>query len=942
MGCDFIGVTANASIPTATYRLQFHRDFTFAQATAILDYLRALGISHVYSSPYFQASESSTHGYDVANHNRINPAVGDACDYAAFIAGLRARGLGQVLDFVPNHMGISEPINAWWMDVLENGPSSEHAGYFDIEWHPLKQELENKVLLPILGDRYGRVLEAGEFKLALEDGAFFLRYHEAKLPLNPRSYPHILGRAGKRLAEHEGSDFFNELLSISTALAALPQRSTAYPEAIKMRAREKEVGKLRLARLVRETPEVAAAVDATMRELEGVAGEAASFDALHELLCAQVYRLAFWRVAAEEINYRRFFDINTLAAIRTEVPEVFAASHELLFQMIERGDVTGLRIDHIDGLWNPRAYLENVQRHFGGAADDPASRPLYLLVEKILGADEWLPEDWPVHGTTGYEFGADVTGLQIESANERAITETYTRFAGPGRFEDVVYEKKLLVTRMALASEIAVLGHLLDQLSERDRNYRDFTLNQLTAAAVREAIACFPIYRTYVAPDRPVRDEDRLTIVRALRKARRRNPSIDKPIFDYLAKVLLLDLAEDMPGEHREAHVRFTLKFQQVSGPVMAKGLEDTTFYVYNRLVALNEVGGEPGRFGMSVADFHARCAERLRRCPHTMLATSTHDTKRSEDARARIAAISELPDEWRKNLAKWSKANARFKTEVDGQMAPSANEEYLLYQALAGAWPLDESMRAGLAGRIQEFMVKALKEAKENSSWVEPVEEWENAAREFVAAILEPARGRRFLRAFVPFADRIAELGALNSLAQTVLKCTAPGVPDIYQGCEVWDFSLVDPDNRRPVDYAHRRELLASLDGAKPADLLADWRSGRIKLLILQRLLQLRAQSPELFGESSYGPLETSGTHAGRIVAFERAIGGRAIAVIVPRTASALGFPAIGDVWNDTTVALPPGNWEDVFTNRRLECTDAARVADVFAHFPVACLLRS
>ncbi len=934
-------MTAPTSIPTATYRLQFHRDFTFGQATAILGYLRALGISHVYASPYFLASEASTHGYDVADHNCLNPAVGDACDFAAFIRGLHERGMGQVLDFVPNHMGISEPANGWWMDVLENGPCSEHASYFDIDWHPLKQELENKVLLPILGDRYGRVLEAGEFKLALEDGAFFLRYHAAKLPLNPRSYPLLLHRTAQRLAAHETRDFHQELLSISAALADLPHHSEAHPEAIKLRAREKEEGKRRLARLAHAAPEVAAGLEATMRELEGRAGEAASFDALHALLCAQSYRLAFWRVAAEEINYRRFFDITSLAAIRPEMPEVFAATHELVFKMIARGEVNGLRIDHIDGLWNPREYLENVQRHFGGAADDPTSRPLYLLVEKILGADEWLPEDWPVHGTTGYEFGADVTGLLVEAANELAITETYARFVAPLRVEDVVYEKKLLVTRMALASEIAALGHLLDQLSERDRNYRDFPLSLLTAA-VRETIACFPIYRTYVAPDGPVGDEDRLIILRALLQARRRNPSIEQPVFDYLAKVLLLDLADDLPREERDAYVRFALKFQQVSGPVMAKGLEDTTFYIYNRLVALNEVGGEPGRFGLSVADFHARGAERLRRCPHTLLATSTHDSKRSEDARARLAAISEQPDEWRKGLAEWSAANARFKTGVDGQMAPSANEEYLLYQVLAGAWPLEDFPSADFVPRIQEFMVKALKEGKENSSWVEPNEAWENAARAFVAAILDSARGGLFLRAFALFAARIAEIGALNSLAQTVLKCTVPGVPDIYQGCDVWDFSLVDPDNRRPVDYAHRQRLLASLDGVRPAELLADWRSGRIKLFVLQSLLRLRAEVPACFGESSYRPLEISGAHADRIVAFERAGSGNAIAVIVPRTVGALAFPAIGEVWQDTAVALAAGRWRDVFTDRQVESSGQVRAAEVLADFPVACLVRA
>ncbi len=933
---------APASLPTATYRLQFHRDFTFRQATEILDYLAALGISHVYASPYFQASESSNHGYDVADHNRLNPAVGSAQDYVDFIAGLRTHGLGQVLDFVPNHMGISEPLNRWWMDVLENGPSSLHADHFDIEWHPLKEELENKVLLPILGDRYGRVLEKGEFQLACEQGAFFLRYHEAKLPLNPRSYPLILQRVAQRLAGDEDRDCHQELLAISTAFAQLPQRSQQRPEAVKLRAREKEIGKRRLAQLIETVPKIVQALDATLREMEGRAGEPASFDALHELLCAQVYRLAYWRVAAEEINYRRFFDINTLAAIRSEVPAVFEALHQLVFQMIERGEVSGLRIDHIDGLWNPRAYLEAVQKRCAELAANASARPLYLLVEKILGADEWLPESWPVHGTTGYEFAADAVNLLVDAAAERSITSTYARYCEPEQFADLVYEKKLLVTRMALASEIAVLGHMLDRLSEKNRHYRDFTLNQLTAA-VRETIACFPVYRSYVEPDRPVRDEDRLLIWKAVRMARRRNPSIDKPIFDFLAKVLLLEFGGESPEQLVESN-RFALKFQQCSGPVMAKGLEDTTFYIYNRLVALNEVGGEPGRFGRSVADFHARCAERLRRCPHTLLATSTHDTKRSEDVRARIAGISEMPEEWRRLLAKWSKANARWKTELEGQMAPSPNEEYLLYQTLAGAWPLgglSDETRPGFIERIQTYLLKALKEAKTNSSWVEPNEEWENAARAFVAATIDPQHGQRFLRSFVPFATRIAELGAMNSLTQTVLKCTAPGVPDFYQGCEIWDFSLVDPDNRRQVDYTHRQRLLASLADASPAELLADWPSGRIKLFVIQRLLALRREHPDLFQQGSYAPVAVSGMHATRIVAFLREHEEQAVLVLTPRLSRPLGFPPLAEVWQDTTVETIPGAWRDIFTGARHEPGDHTSVAEIFAHFPVACLVR-
>jgi (1->4)-alpha-D-glucan 1-alpha-D-glucosylmutase len=932
------------SLPTATYRLQFHREFTFRQAGDILDYLTALGISHIYASPYFQASESSTHGYDVSDHNRISPEIGSEEDYAAYIAGLRAHGMGQVLDFVPNHMGINAPLNRWWMDVLENGPSSLYADHFDIEWRPLKEELENKVLLPILGDRYGRVLEKGEFKLSCKDGAFSLHYYETRLPLNPRRYPLILEPLAQRLVEFEAEDFHRELLSISTAFAQLPRRFHAGPDAVKLRAREKEVGKQRLARLLDAEPRAAQALDEILRTLEGRPGDPRSFDTLHVLLEAQVYRLSYWRVAAEEINYRRFFDINSLAAIRPEVPAVFEAAHQLAFQMIERGEVTGLRIDHIDGLWNPRAYLEQLQERFRSADGSGSERPLYLVVEKILAADEWLPADWPVHGTTGYEFAADLAQLLLDSGAERSISDTYARFGERLNYGDLAYEKKLLIMRLALASEVGVLGHMLNRLSEKDRDYRDFTLHQLTAA-VRETIACLPVYRTYVAPDRPVREEDRVLILKAVRKARRLNPSIDQPIFDFLARVLLLDLSENMDAGAREEYVRFALKFQQCSGPVMAKGLEDTAFYIYNRLVALNEVGGDPGRFGMSVADFHVRCAERLRRCPHTMLATSTHDTKRSEDVRARLVAISELAEEWRRGLAKWRVTNSKWKNAIEGQMAPSPNEEYLLYQTLAGAWPLDglgdAEARAQFIQRIQDYMIKALKEAKTHSSWVEPDQDWENATRSFVAAILDPARGRSFLRSFTPFAERLAELGAINSLTQTVLKCTTPGVPDFYQGCEIWDFSLVDPDNRRPVDYTRRRELLASLENANPGELMADWRSGRVKLFVTQRLLALRRERPQLFQNGSHEPLAVSGQHAARVVAFRREDAEQAVMVVVPRLTAPLGFPPIGEVWSDTALAASPGKWRDAFTGTRFELNSSALVSEILAHFPIAYLIR-
>lgn len=938
LAARFLFVTNPDFVPAATYRFQFHRGFPFARATELLDYLRELGISDVYSSPFFQSGAASTHGYDVADHNRINPELGGEEAYERFVSALHARGMGHLLDFVPNHMGISEPINRWWMDVLENGPMSLYEGYFDIEWHPLKQELENKVLLPILGERYGRVLESGDFRLSMEGGGFFLRYHQTKLPLNPRTYPVILELAAAKLGTEWGQEVLDELLSVSSALGGLPDRAPGSHEKTALRAREKEVCKRRLSRLIADAPVVASAVAQTLKELEGRVGDPASFDALHQLLSSQVYRLAYWRVAAEEINYRRFFDVNTLAAIRTEIAEVFEASHERVFRMIEKGEITGLRIDHIDGLWNPQVYLERLRERC------PA-QPIYLLVEKILARDERLPSHWPVDGTTGYEFASELTGLLVDPASEQQFTQFYASFAEDTRLEDLVYEKKLLITRMAMASEVVALGGMLNRLSENNRHYRDFTLNQLTAA-VRETIACFPVYRTYVSRGDSVSDEDRLIVLRSVRKARSRNPSIDKPIFDFLAKMLLLEIPSGTTPQEWDEQIRFALKFQQCTGPVMAKGLEDTTFYIYNRLVALNEVGGEPGRFGMSLEHFHARCVERHERFPHTLLATSTHDTKRSEDVRARLAALSEFPDEWRKVVTKAVVANAGHKAEIDGHHAPSPNEEYLLYQTLAGAWPLQslsDETRPAFVQRIQEYMVKALKEAKINSSWIEPNEEWEKATQQFVASILDPVKGKKFLQSFVPFVERLAPVGIANSLAQLVLKCTTPGVPDFYQGCEVWDFSLVDPDNRRPVDYAVRSQLLASLPGREPSELLADWRSGAVKLFVMQKLLRLRAEFPLLFRSGTHEPMGVRGSHADRVVAFMRAHEGVRTAVIVPRHTAPLGFPATGRVWKHTSVELPAGRWRDGFTGREVVSTGTGHpLADLLTHFSVACLVSS
>jgi (1->4)-alpha-D-glucan 1-alpha-D-glucosylmutase len=938
-------------IPNATYRLQFNRQFTFTQAREIVPYLSALGISDCYASPYFQARAESLHGYDITDHNKLNAAIGSREQYDAWIADLHANGMGQIVDFVPNHMGIGEPLNQWWMDVLENGPSSRYAPYFDIQWKPLKSDLQDKVLLPILGDQYGRVLERGELQVGFDAGAFLLRYYDHEFPLAPGTYRHILEIALEKLAPFKSEDFYAEFQSIITALEYLPRRTETDPERIAERTREKEIIKRRLERRCQESPQVQAAVAQAVSQINGRPGEPRSFDALDFLLNDQSYRLAFWRVAAEEINYRRFFDVNDLAAIRMELPEVLEATHRLLLELIATGAVTGVRVDHPDGLYLPKEYFEELQHRCAAALSLPLpqnGRAIYLVVEKVLSGNETLRQDWPVHGTTGYEFGKLVAGLLVDGSSEQAITKTFQRFIGHSmHFGHLVYAKKLLVMRLSLANDVNVLGDMLDRLSEENRWFRDFTLEAI-ARAVRETIACFPVYRTYVTPGQPVSEDDRAIIERAVAAAKRRNPALEESVFNFLRDILLLRFPENLDDEAREAHARFVLKFQQSTGPIMAKGLEDTAFYIYNRLAALNEVGGEPQHFGFSVDEFHQSNLERQRDWPATLLATSTHDTKRSEDVRARMVAISELPQLWRTGLQRWRLINRRWKRNLDESAAPDANEEYLFYQTLLGTWPMDAAGQAEKTvgpeyiSRLQAYMAKALKEAKLNTSWIQPNEQWDAAMNEFVARVLDPSPKNKFPPSFLPVAAEIARLGAINSLAQVVLKLTVPGVPDIYQGNEIWDFSLVDPDNRRPVDYKRRGEMLASLTGATPEELLEHWPDGRIKLFLTQRLLHYRRDHVVLFNQGKYLPLGVSGTFADCCVAFVREHEGQWIAVAVPRLSSRVGFPPVGDRWKDTMIDLPQSlrreGAKEVFTGRDLRADNAGiRVSEAMAFLPFA-----
>jgi (1->4)-alpha-D-glucan 1-alpha-D-glucosylmutase len=941
--------TQHPRIPTSTYRLQFNRQFTFAHAREIVPYLDALGISDCYASPYFQARAESLHGYDITDHNKLNAAIGSRAEYDAWIADLHAHGMGQIVDFVPNHMGIGEPLNQWWMDVLENGPSSLYAPYFDIQWKPLKSDLQDKVLLPILGDQYGRVLERGELQVHFDAGAFYLRYYDHEFPIAPGTYRHILELALEKLASFKDEDFYAEFQSIITALEYLPRRTETDPERIAERAREKEIIKRRLERRCQEAPQVQAAVTQAVAEINGTPGQPRSFDALDLLLNDQSYRLAFWRVAAEEINYRRFFDVNDLAAIRMELPEVFDATHHLLLELIGAGAVTGLRIDHPDGLYLPKEYFEKLQRRCAAALGIPLpvdGRAIYLVVEKILSGNETLRKDWPVHGTTGYEFGKLVAGLLVDASAEQAITKTFQRFIGHSmHFGHLVYAKKRQVMRLSLANDVNVLGDMLDRLSEQNRWFRDFTLDAL-ARAVRETIACFPVYRTYVTPGQPVSDEDRAIIERAVTAAKRRNPALEESVFNFLRDILLFRFPENLDDEAREAHAHFVLKFQQSTGPIMAKGLEDTAFYIYNRLAALNEVGGEPQQFGISVDDFHQRNLERQRDWPATLLATSTHDTKRSEDVRARMAAISEVAQLWRSALQRWRVINRRWKRNLDDVSAPDPNEEYLFYQTLLGTWPMDaaghaeKTADAEYINRIQAYMAKALKEAKINTSWIQPNEQWDAAVNEFVARVLDASEKNRFLPAFLPVAEEIARLGAINSLTQVALKLTLHGVPDIYQGNEIWDFSLVDPDNRRPVDYQQRRAMLDLLSGAAPEDLLQHWPDGRIKLFLTQRLLRFRRDNAALFGAGTYLPLTVSGPFADSCVAFAREHERKWIAVIVPRLSSRVGFPPVGEKWKETAVQLPDSisleGATEIFSGRKLSSADVP-LAEAMTALPFA-----
>ena len=881
----------SADVPLATYRMQFHAGHRFEDARAAVPYLAALGASHLYASPYLKARAGSTHGYDVIDPSLINPEVGSDEEHAALCDTLAAHGMGQVLDIVPNHMGVLGAPNPWWRDVLEHGQASAYAASFDIEWQPAAPELRARLLLPVLGNHFGQVLEAGELRLHFDEaeGRFELHHWEHQLPLDPRGYPALFAAAPEPLPPPGGEAARDELRSVLDAFSHLPPRDTPEPEQAEVRRRDAALLRQRLARLVREHAWQRDWIAAALQQLNGRAGEPASFDALEAVLREQAWRVADWRVAGDDINYRRFFDINALAALRMEDPAVFEAVHQRVLRWIAEGRISGLRVDHPDGLSEPGAYFQRLQRRHAALARAAGREPraLYLVIEKILAGHEALPEDWPVHGGTGYRFSSLVNGLFVDAAAQSAFDAAYENFTGErSGFDETVRACKQLIIESALSAELGWLTETLVRIAQADRRVCDFTRNRLRAA-LAEIAADFPVYRCYVGPE-GASDTDRRHIDWALADARRHLGPSEAGLLDFVGGVMA---GEDGPAPALRR--RFVQRWQQFTAPVMAKSVEDTAFYRYVRLASLNDVGAEPRRFGVSPAAFHQAHAQSARQRPHTLLATSTHDSKRSEDLRARLNVLSEIPALWERTVRRLDQLGERLLSEVDGAPAPDAHDRWALYQSLLGIWPAEGAaaeQREPLRERVQAYMQKAVREAKRQSSWLCPHEAYEQALSHYIDGVLAQDS---FVAALQALVDEVAPHGFRNSLAQLALKFSVPGVPDIYQGCEQWNFSLVDPDNRRPVDFA---ALAASLDALRPlyeggVPTPADWRrllppcpGPELKQLVTWRLLQLRRAFPALVRDGAYLPLAVDGAAAEHALAFARLHEGQAIVVVVGR----------------------------------------------------------
>ncbi len=920
-------------IPGATYRVQLNKDFRFSEARALLPYLERIGITDLYASPVFQARKGSMHGYDVVDPTRVNPELGSLEDFDALVDDLHRRGMHLLLDIVPNHMAAS-PENPWWMDVLENGSASPYASFFDVEWGHRSPTVKDKIVLPILGEPYGTALEDQKFHLSLGEMGLRINYYESGFPIDPATYHDVLSyRLDEFLRDMQGDDpTLHEFGMLLEMAERLPARSATDWEAVELRRRESTEIKEKLWALYERQSVVQEFLDENVRRLNGGKGDPSSFDRLDALLNQQPYQLMFWRAARERINYRRFFDVTDLIGIRAQDTQVFQATHELPLRWLADKKVAGLRIDHVDGLYDPLAYLAHLQ----------AGGPVYVTVEKIVSGEEHLPSEWPVAGMTGYEFLGKVNNLFVDPEGLKALTSTYAKFIGKETsFYETAYAQKKKVMEDLFAGEIRTLGLHLNGIAERYRHARDLS-PQALSRAILEVTASMPVYRTYVR-DFHIGAHDTAVIEDAVASARRRNPALSEACFNFVRQLLLVQLRDD------EDALRFVMRWQQLTGPVMAKGVEDTTFYLYNRLVSTNDVGGSPE--AVSVQQFHAFNSERRQQWPGAMNATSTHDTKRSEDVRARINLLSEMPAEWDRYVNRWRRWNLALTGSEFPELDP--NQEYLLYQTLVGVWPLDDVMTPEFVERIKSYMLKAAREAKVHTSWLHQRNEYEGKMLAFTEAILREGESNRFLAHFRGFQKRLAFYGAINSLAQTLLKVVCPGTPDFYQGTTRWDFSLVDPDNRRPEQIAPQIELVEEFrnwEGEVPSQtigrLLKCWVDGRVKTFVIFKLLQFRKERKDLFENGEYMGLMGTGLAEEHTVAVARKRAHQWVIGVVPRFV--MGFSALEKIplgrrtWKESAVMLPedaPERWRNVFTGEEITTSGGLPMADVLKTFPVALL---
>jgi (1->4)-alpha-D-glucan 1-alpha-D-glucosylmutase len=924
-------------IPRSTYRIQFNKDFTFAQAKEIVEYLYLLGISDLYASPIFKAMKGSMHGYDVLNPMALNPELGTDDEFQLLAAECKKFGMGWMQDIVPNHMAYSGD-NLFLVDVLENGPSSRFYTFFDIEWNHPHASARQGILVPFLGKFFKEVLEAGEIQLKYDAEGFSVNYFEHRFPIKIDSYPEILSLNLTKLKHKLGKND-PDVVKYSGLLYIL--KSLSLSENIDERYSQIKFAKGLLAELYTANEQIKMCVNETLKQYNGDKNNPDSFTPLEKLLADQYYRLAYWKVAAEEINYRRFFNINELISLRMELEETFNRTHSFIVKLVKEERITSMRIDHVDGLYDPASYLKRLRER---------TKDAYIAVEKILTADEVLPDTWPVQGTTGYDFAAALNGLFVMPKNGSELHRIYISFSHFNyAFDRIVYEKKKFIIQSRMAGDVERLAFLVEAVSSKDRYGIDFTMHGLKRA-LEELLAHFPVYRTYInASD--ITDQDRKYIGIALKHAHEDHPRYENE-FNYIGNMLLLNLAGHLTEDQNRNVLDFIMKFQQLTSPIMAKGVEDTAFYVYNRFLSLNEVGGSPAKFGVERSEFDEYMLGRHKSIPHTQNTTSTHDTKRGEDFRARLNVISEIPEEWGKTVDALHALVLPLRREVRGRPVPEANEEYFLYQTIAGSYPLLEVEQEGYAERLKAYLVKASREAAVSTAWIAPNIAYEDALTGLVDDLL--GNGNGFINAFLPFITRAAYYGAFNSLSQVLIKATSVGVPDFYQGSELWEYSMVDPDNRRPVDYARRKAYLTELleeedkpDGKYVAGLLSDLQSGKIKMFLMHRALRVRNAYSALYEKGTYEPIVVSGASADNIIAFVRRHEAVCCVTAAPRFLSSVvddhTLP-IGEVWNDTRIQLPLEirQWRNAITGATLEARGGAAVSEIFREFPGAILIGS